>query len=782
MILPVTCPDLATRLERAWLLRFSDPRALAAEGKALVNAAADDVGAAGWGWLHHAWGLRFRGDNAGPEQALERAEALFARAPADSPAARHGTAAVRVLRAYADWLAGRTEQGLARLAQDPLDAGHGRPPVERQIGLNTRASLHYALGRWDDTLRDRYAALEAARESGHDGAIGHALGLLGGQQADFANFEDALRLTTEGAERCARAGATHAGIVASMNRLNALVGLDRIDEAVALAQAMHAEAARIPPGQQEQAHIQFAWAHARAGRLDEAQALLDRSVALRVRGHLHEWTLTQAEIWNAQGRHAEARALCEACLADRPTGINSNSPAEWLRTHQASVVACEALGDLAGALKHQRETLVLYEAVLGRSARARRLTLEIEHELEQARRDRAEADHRRQAAEREQARLDELNRALEAASRAKSRFLAAASHDLRQPVHALALQVAALRPHLGSAVQREMVGRIDRCVGALATMFDTLLDLSRIDAGVVEPAPRAVALPALLARLVEEQAADAARRGLRLALRLPPGAASAPPTVLSDPALLERALRNLLVNALRYTRRGGVLLALRRARGEPTDAWRIEVWDSGLGIAPEEQRRVFDEFYQVPSAGAEPSEGLGLGLAIVQRLCQLLDHRLGLASRPGVGSRFVLSCRAAAPEAIVGAPLVTTPSRPLGLHLAVLEDEAEVRAAMRSLLEQWGCEVSEADGAAALLQRLDGRRPDAVLADLRLGAGRDGLAEVQHLREVRGGDLPVLVITGDTAAEHLRRLQASGLPWLAKPVPVDRLHEWLARL
>lgn len=774
------CP-LDTLIQQAWLLRFRDPQALVSAGGAIVDAAAGDVAGAGWGQLHRAWGLRFRAELPASSEALAEAERCFGQADD-----RAGRAACRVLRAYGGWLTGDLDQALATLALDELRPGHGRHPLERQIAINTRASVHYAMGRWDEALRDRYAALEAARESGHAGAIGHALGLLGGQQADYANLEDALRVTTEGAALCAEAGATHAGIIASMNRLNALVGIGQHAEALRLSEQMHAIHTRIPPAQQEQAFIQFAWATALAGQPERAQALLDRSVALRVRGHLHEWTLTQAEIWNAQGRHAEARVLCEDCLASRPTGINSNAPAEWLRTHQAAAVACEALGDLAATVHHQREGQRLYEELVGRSARAKRLTLEIEFDLERERRERDEAERRHAAAEAERARVDALNHALEAASLAKSRFLAAASHDLRQPVHALSLQVAALRAHLTSAPQFEMAARIDRCVGALAGMFNTLLDLSRIDAGVVEPEPRPVALPMLLARLVEEQWPEAQRKGLRLALRLPPGAATAVPTALSDPALLERALRNLVVNALKYTRTGGVLLSLRQRRhGQRGACWRIEVWDTGIGITPADQGRVFDEFYQVarPEPGdAAREEGLGLGLAIVQRLAQLLGHTMALRSVPGRGTRLSLDlprCPASPP----GPPSTSAIDSPLGLHLAVIEDDAEVRDAMRSLFGLWGCEVSDGDSAETVLAALQGRRrPDAVLADLRLAAGRSGLDEVARLRAATDGALPALMVTGDTSPAHLRSLQASGLPWLAKPVAVAQLRVWLAAL
>lgn len=771
---------LPVLLQQAWTQRYRDPRGLVDTGEQIEQAAGADPLALAWAWLHQAWGWGVRGDRPRGSGLHDRAQAAFA-ALGD----RCGLAACKVWQTVGLMQQQRLDDALALLAEDPIAAP--REPLERQVAHTHRAVILAELGRWDDSLRERYAALDQARASGDAGAIAYALGLLGGMHADYADLEDALRLTTEGEHLAAEAGATHAWIMASMNRLNALVALGRHEDAMQVAQRMIDARERISTRSLEQAHIQFAWAMVRAGDPQAAQAMLDHSVTLRQQGHLLEWTATQAEIWNAQGRHAEALQLCDQWLADQPEGMNTASPAERRRIHDAAAQASEALGRLAETVVHQRESHRLHDKLVGQTARGKRLTLEIEFELERERRERDEAERRRQAAEAERARLDELNRALEAASLAKTRFLAAASHDLRQPVHALALQVAALRAHLDTPVQQDMAARIDRCVGALTGMFNTLLDLSRIDAGVLEPELRPVALTTLLARLVEEQWPEAERLGLRLALRLPPGAAKAPPTALSDPALLERALRNLLVNALKYTRRGGVLLSLRpHHRGTPGAGWRIEVWDTGIGIAQADQRRVFDEFYQVAVGAPEPDDaaawpreaGLGLGLAIVQRLARLLGHGLTLHSVPGRGTRIALTlpgCEAVA----AGEPPAAPAQARLALRLVVVEDDADVRAALRSLLVQWGCRVADGTSADEAWAALGGEAPDAVLADLRLPGGRDGIGEVARLRALAGVALPALIITGDTAPAHLRALKASGLPWLAKPVPIAQLTHWL---
>ncbi|HEY5076527.1 MAG TPA: ATP-binding protein, partial [Acidimicrobiia bacterium] len=230
----------------------------------------------------------------------------------------------------------------------------------------------------------------------------------------------------------------------------------------------------------------------------------------------------------------------------------------------------------------------------------------------------------------------------EAADRAKTRFLAAASHDLRQPAHALGLYLAALRADDLTAGQVDLVDRIGNSLDALDSLFKTLLDVSRIDGGAVVPEQKVLALGPLLRHLADEFAPQAEARGLRLSLRM--ADVSAKLWVRSDPQLLERILRNLLANAVKYTPRGGILLACRPRtvtgkdeRGISRRFWRIEVWDSGVGISSSDQERVFEEFFQVNNAGRDRNAGLGLGLAIVNRLVRLLNLRLDLRSRVGRG-------------------------------------------------------------------------------------------------------------------------------------------------
>jgi CheY-like chemotaxis protein/two-component sensor histidine kinase len=314
------------------------------------------------------------------------------------------------------------------------------------------------------------------------------------------------------------------------------------------------------------------------------------------------------------------------------------------------------------------------------------------------------------------------------------------------------------------------------------------MDLSRIDAGAVVPQWDTVALAPLLRRLADEWAPQAEAKGLRLALHLALGASPHPADpqahAVTDPLLLERVVRNLLGNAVKYTAEGGVLLALRlrtASQGQGQAQLRIEVWDSGVGIPAGDQERVFEEFFQrrEPQAGAERHAGLGLGLAIVQRLARLLQLRVRLQSRPGRGSVFLLEGLTPAGAVPRAAAWSRQESRRLaGLSVAVLEDDADVRDAMRRLLQLWDCRVVDAGDATELLQRLP-TPPQVLLADLRLADGRTGPEEAQRLMAAWGRSVPVLWISGETAPAGLRASLPAGATVLTKPVSPARVRAWL---
>ncbi len=355
----------------------------------------------------------------------------------------------------------------------------------------------------------------------------------------------------------------------------------------------------------------------------------------------------------------------------------------------------------------------------------------------------------------------------EQASIAKSKFFAAASHDLRQPLHSLGLFASALDAYVASDEGRELRRRIGASIEALDGLFNELLDLSRLDAGVIESKPQPFALQELFDRLELRFAREAQGRGLKLRF-VPCGHA-----VRSDPLLLERILSNLIANALRYSERGAVLVGARR-RGEHVA---IEVRDSGIGIAASEQNRIFDEFYQLNNPARDRRKGLGLGLAIVRRLTALLGHTLELKSAPGHGSVFRLVLARAAAAQAQKPPAPAAPSLPMqGRCVLVIDDEIEIRDASVALLARWGVRAIAASDSVELGRLLDtGLKPEAAIVDLRLGSPIDGVDVIAQLRGRFGAAFPALLISGDTGARELSRVKASGLPLLIKPVPPARM-------
>lgn len=371
-------------------------------------------------------------------------------------------------------------------------------------------------------------------------------------------------------------------------------------------------------------------------------------------------------------------------------------------------------------------------------------------------------------------RVRERTQALAAAHAAKSRFLAAASHDLRQPVVTIGLLVGLLREQVLAPALRSMVVKVDEAVAAMELLLAGLLDLSRLESGSVRVRPQRVPLQALFDAVVVHEADAARRKGLRLRVR---------PTDLTawaDPVLLEQIVRNLVSNAVRYTDAGGVLVAARRG-GD--GRLRLQVWDTGRGIAAAQQATVFEEFVQLDNPQRERSQGLGLGLAIVQRSAALLGARLALRSVPGRGSCFSLDLATAA------GPAPPQPEAPAaerwlaGQRLVLVEDDAAVRDALVSRLTAWGAEVLAFDGPRSLRTTLDAmppgeRQAQLLVTDLRLpdGSGWDVVSLVRR----RCGQLPVLVITGNTAPADIAALAASGLTVLHKPFRAEELRAALA--
>ena len=373
-------------------------------------------------------------------------------------------------------------------------------------------------------------------------------------------------------------------------------------------------------------------------------------------------------------------------------------------------------------------------------------------------------------------RLAEQVAATEQASAEKTRFLAAASHDLRQPLHAIALFSSTLERELEGSAQAEPAQGLMRAVRALGQSLDSLLDVARLDAGSVKPRWQPVSLDALLLTLQHSFAPRAQAAGLQLRLR------ASGLWVRSDPQLLQRLLSNLLDNALKYTQQGGVLVTARR-RGSQVC---VEVRDSGIGIAPELRSRVFEEFYQVNNPGRDRSRGLGIGLAIVQRLARELSHELQLDSWPRLGTRVrVHAPRTPAPTSVpTPTPAPASPSAPaMPRRVLVLDDEADIRLAMLAWMRQAGIDATaaadEEEAQRALVQGLREARPyELLISDLRLADGKDGLAASQRLCTQHAG-LALLLITGEITPALLAPVRELGIPLLFKPVSSDSLYQAL---
>lgn len=371
---------------------------------------------------------------------------------------------------------------------------------------------------------------------------------------------------------------------------------------------------------------------------------------------------------------------------------------------------------------------------------------------------------------------EEARRDAELASLAKSQFLAAASHDLRQPLYALGLFSASLGSLDLDAEGQRVVGNIQDSIAAMETLFTGLLDISKLEAGVVRPAIAPVSVDALFDRLSQYALPVAIERGLDLRFR------SDDQWVASDIILLEQILGNFISNALRYTERGGILVAARWRR----ERLSLEVWDTGPGIAAVDRERIFDEFVQLENPERDRSKGLGLGLSIARRSAALLGARVAVASRPGKGSRFAIEQPLAAATATLPIPPRTAGRMPVvhrdpSLPVLIVEDNDDVREALADLCRRWGVEpiaVDSAEAAVALVA--GGRRIGALLSDYRLGGGRNGLDLIADVAARHPDPAPLAVlITGDVDPQLMQAAEQRGVPLLVKPLGRDDLRRLL---
>ncbi|MDP4029430.1 MAG: ATP-binding protein [Gallionella sp.] len=377
----------------------------------------------------------------------------------------------------------------------------------------------------------------------------------------------------------------------------------------------------------------------------------------------------------------------------------------------------------------------------------------------------------------------------ERASHDKSRFLAVASHDLRQPLHALGLYVAELQRKMSGTAQQRLSEQIGQSVDALAMLLNALLDISKLDAGAVVPQIRTCSVEAMLQRIAADYQMLAAVKNIRLVIR--PCAAH----VTSDPLLLERILSNLISNAIRYTEQNGSVMVACRRRG---NLLRIEVRDNGIGISKTDQGNIFREFFQLAQPHLNTQKGLGLGLAIVDRLVKLLGHRIELRSEPGKGTVFALEVTMASRpvksavdisgrfshyqgEKETAAPAEISPLA--GKRLLVVDDDPAVLSGTASAMSSWGCQISTAGSVAEVVQLIRGGTEwDFIVSDYQLGNDTNGIDVINLVRQHQNQPVPCLLITGDTSQAVLKLVSVSGYQLLHKPVRPAKLRSMIVHL
>lgn len=378
----------------------------------------------------------------------------------------------------------------------------------------------------------------------------------------------------------------------------------------------------------------------------------------------------------------------------------------------------------------------------------------------------------------EMALAEAAQRQAETANRAKTQFFAAASHDLRQPLHAMGLFAEALRQRCKDDDVAHLVNSINSSVDALEGLFSELLDITKIDTGAVEIEPEHFSMRDLFARIRLHFEPTAFEKGLMLSFRGEQHHAYA------DPVIIERVLRNLVSNAIRYTEDGGVLVSCRRRGGQLC----LQVWDTGIGIAEKEQARIFDEFYQTQSGRPlEPHhrKGLGLGLAIVKRLTDLMHTPLTLRSRVGHGTVFTMMIPVGRAPRLQPASVPSRPSLGLTLdkrHVVVVEDEQAVLDGLQVLLKGWGATVSAFDSVDAVRAWAEHApsAPDLVIVDYRLPEQQTGIDAIKTLRARFGKDLPVIMVTGSTMTGHEEEARQHHFHVLIKPVVPTKLRAMIA--
>lgn len=419
------------------------------------------------------------------------------------------------------------------------------------------------------------------------------------------------------------------------------------------------------------------------------------------------------------------------------------------------------------SMDYQANAYSMFQTAIGLETQVRARTEELKAALDRLERTNDELRGARDAAER--------------ANRFKTRFFTAVGHDLLQPLNAARLSLSALSES-GVSPYARLIGQVDHSLSTIEELLRTILDLSKLESGAFRPSLQAIALKDLLQSVLLDMAPIAREKGLVVSMRAPDVA------VMSDPLMLRRILQNLLANAVQYTDKGRVLLTARKRGCEA----RIDVWDTGPGIAPAEQSKIFEEFQRGAAGERSHGGGFGIGLAIISRMIEALAHSITLCSEPGRGTRFSVSV----PLADEGTVVERTRSgsrqdqalKVYGLaatKVLVIDNDAAVLQGMGALLDRWGCEThlfAGLDEVEALIAAAPAFVPDIILADFHLDDGACGLAAVERFREMHGPQIPAVVITADHSPEVSDAVMAAGCEILRKPVKPAELRALVTHL
>lgn len=372
--------------------------------------------------------------------------------------------------------------------------------------------------------------------------------------------------------------------------------------------------------------------------------------------------------------------------------------------------------------------------------------------------------------------IDQLHNSLdeiEEVNAAKTRFLASASHDLRQPIQAMSLVTEAMKGSQLNDYQLKLHGHMQAAVESTYNMLDSLLDFSKVDAGAIVPKIETFSIDKLLNHLEAELSPLADRKNLKFRCRSTKAIAE------SDPRIVEMILRNLITNAIRYTPSGGILLACRKLSNKMVS---LEVWDTGIGMSEEDTSQIFKEFHQIQNPKSDGRKGFGLGLAISQGLAKAINAEITVESQLDKGSVFRFRIPSSQSSVIDDLPETVSIQDFKGKSILVIDDNERIRESMKTLLESWGCHCHASDSVQSALQYVTHRQPDIMLVDYRLADERTGSQAINTIRTFFGVDIPAVIITGDSAKNRLNEVKGAVPAFIRKPASASKLRQTINSL